>query len=201
MNLKTINLLFFCFLIFFSCNNQKIMNTYETDFQRNLNAFFKDATTSPLKENDLKNFNSLPFFSYDSTFVAYAKFELTPESTFFDMKTSTSRISKERIYGILKFEMNGNKFQLKVYQSKDSASNNKDDLLLPFLDKTNGISTYGGGRYINLKTPLSNDVIIDFNKAYNPYCAYNELFSCPIVPEDNYLPFDIRAGVMYKTEY
>ena len=201
MNLKTINLLFFCFLIFFSCNNQKIMNTYETDFQRNLNAFFKDATTSPLKENDLKNFNSLPFFSYDSTFVIYAKFELTPESTFFDMKTSTSRISKERIYGILKFEMNGNKFQLKVYQSKDSASNNKDDLLLPFLDKTNGISTYGGGRYINLKTPLSNDVIIDFNKAYNPYCAYNELFSCPIVPEDNYLPFDIKAGVMYKTEY
>ena len=201
MNLKTINLLFFCFLIFFSCNNQKIMNTYETDFQRNLNAFFKDATTSPLKENDLKNFNSLPFFSYDSTFVAYAKFELTPESTFFDMKTSTSRISKERIYGILKFEINGNKFQLKVYQSKDSASNNKDDLLLPFLDKTNGISTYGGGRYINLKTPLSDDVIIDFNKAYNPYCAYNELFSCPIVPEDNYLPFDVKAGVMYKTEY
>ena len=201
MNLKTINLLFFCFLIFFSCNNQKIKNTYETDFQRNLNAFFKDATTSPLKENDLKNFNSLPFFSYDSTFVAYAKFELTPESTFFDMKTSTSRISKERIYGILKFEMNENKFQLKVYQSKDSASNNKDDLLLPFLDKTNGISTYGGGRYINLKTPLSNDVIIDFNKAYNPYCAYNEQFSCPIVPQDNYLPFDIRAGVMYKTEY
>ena len=201
MNLKTINLLFFCFLIFFSCNNQKIMNTYETDFQRNLNAFFKDATTSPLKENDLKNFNSLPFFSYDSTFVIYAKFELTPESAFFDMKTSTSRISKERIYGILKFEINGNKFQLKVYQNKDSASNNKDDLLLPFLDKTNGISTYGGGRYINLKTPLSDEVIIDFNKAYNPYCAYNELFSCPIVPEDNYLPFDVKAGVMYKTEY
>jgi uncharacterized protein (DUF1684 family) len=201
MNLKITNLLFFCFLIFFSCNNQKIKNTYETDFQRNLNVFFKDATTSPLKENDLKNFNFLPFFSYDSTFVAYAKFELTPESTFFDMKTSTSRISKERIYGILKFEMNGNKFQLKVYQSKDSASDNKEDLLLPFLDETNGISTYGGGRYINLKTPLSDEVIIDFNKAYNPYCAYNELFSCPIVPEDNYLPFDVKAGVMYKTEY
>ena len=201
MNLKTINLLFFCFLIFFNCNNLKIKNTYETDFQRNLNVFFKDATTSPLKENDLKNFNSLPFFSYDSTFVINAKFELTPESVFFDMKTSTSRTSKERIYGILKFEINGNKFQLKVYQSKDSASNNKDDLLLPFLDNTNGISTYGGGRYINLKTPLSDEVIIDFNKAYNPYCAYNELFSCPIVPEDNYLPFDVKAGVMYKTEY
>lgn len=201
MNSKTLNLLFFCFLIFFGCNNLKIKNTYETDFQRNLNVFFKDATTSPLKANDLKNFNSLPFFSYDSTFVTYAKFELTPESAFFDMKTSTSRISKERIYGILKFEINGNKFQLKVYQSKDSASNNKDDLLLPFLDKTNGISTYGGGRYINLKIPLSDEVIIDFNKAYNPYCAYNELFSCPIVPEDNYLPFDVKAGVMYKTEY
>ena len=58
MNLKIINLLFFCLLIFFSCNNLKIKNTYETDFQRNLNVFFKDATTSPLIENDLKNFNN-----------------------------------------------------------------------------------------------------------------------------------------------
>ena len=57
MNLKTVNLLFFCFLIFFGCNNLKIKNTYETDFQRNLNVFFKDATTSPLKANDLKKFN------------------------------------------------------------------------------------------------------------------------------------------------
>lgn len=201
MIVRTIYLLFFYFQLFFCCSNQKIKNIYDTDFQRNLNTFFKDASTSPLKKNDLKKFNSLPFFSYDSAFVIYAKFELTPKSTFFDMKTSTSRISKERVYGILKFEIDGNKYQLKVYQSLESDYDGKDDLLLPFLDKTNGITTYAGGRYINLKTPLSNRVIIDFNKAYNPYCAYNELFSCPIVPEENYLPFNVKAGVMYKDEF
>ena len=115
MIVRTIYLLFFYFQLFFCCSNQKIKNIYETDFQRNLNVFFKDASTSPLKKNDLKKFNSLPFFLFFSAFVIYAKFELTPKSTFFDMKTSTSRISKERVYGILKFEIDGNKYQLKVW--------------------------------------------------------------------------------------
>ena len=92
-------------------------------------------------------------------------------------------------------------YQLKVYQNQLSAQENKNDLLLPFIDNTNGFSTYGGGRYINLDIPKTNKLIIDFNKSYNPYCAYNDRYSCPLVPKDNYLPIDVKAGVKYKLDY
>ena len=68
-------------------------------------------------------------------------------------------------------------------------------MFLPFLDATNGVETYGGGRYLDMKVPKSNEVIIDFNKAYNPYCVYNHEYSCPIVPLENELDVEINAGV------
>ena len=71
----------------------------------------------------------------------------------------------------------------------------KDYLFLPFLDDTNGEGSYGGGRYIDLRIPDSDTMIIDFNTAYNPYCAYNDRYSCPIVPRQNYLDVAIEAGV------
>jgi uncharacterized protein (DUF1684 family) len=66
---------------------------------------------------------------------------------------------------------------------------------LPFTDETNGMESYGGGRYIDLNVPKGNKLIIDFNSAYNPYCAYNDKYSCPIVPRENYLKTRIEAGV------
>ena len=71
----------------------------------------------------------------------------------------------------------------------------KDYLFLPFMDDTNGEQTYAGGRYIDLRIPEGNTLKIDFNKAYNPYCAYNEKYSCPIVPRENYLDVAVKAGV------
>jgi uncharacterized protein (DUF1684 family) len=68
-------------------------------------------------------------------------------------------------------------------------------LFLPFLDNSNGGDSYGGGRYIDLRIPSDNELDIDFNTAYNPYCAYNEKYSCPIVPRVNYLDLEVRAGV------
>ena len=68
-------------------------------------------------------------------------------------------------------------------------------MFLPFSDETNGIESYGGGRYIDLRIPEGNTLIIDFNSAYNPYCAYNDKYSCPIVPRENYLRTRIEAGV------
>jgi uncharacterized protein (DUF1684 family) len=68
-------------------------------------------------------------------------------------------------------------------------------LFLPFLDTTNGIETYGGGRFLDMRIPKSKEVIIDFNKAYNPYCAYNYNYSCPIVPLENNLSIKVKAGV------
>ena len=71
----------------------------------------------------------------------------------------------------------------------------EDYLFLPFLDETNGLESYGGGRYINVRIPEGDTMIIDFNKSYNPFCAYNDKYSCPIVPRENYLKTRIEAGV------
>ena len=71
----------------------------------------------------------------------------------------------------------------------------EDYLFLPFLDDTNGEESYGGGRYIDCRIPEGDTIEIDFNKAYNPYCAYNENYSCPIVPRENYLAIEVKAGV------
>lgn len=184
----------FCFGAL-SCKNEKVVKKYDSEFQKGLNALFKDATKSPLKPNDLKQFDSLDFFPLDSNFVVLAHIHKTPDSIFFDMKTNTSRVSKERVYGILTFNLRGQNCSLKIYQNKEVLDSGVNELFLPFLDDTNGTSTYGGGRYLDLNIPVSDSIWLDFNKAYNPYCAYNDIYSCPIVPRENYIPVLVTAGV------
>ena len=183
-------------LILVNCqNDKKVIQQFEAEYQKNLNALFKDASKSPLKPNDLKRFKTLEFFALDSNFVVRAKLNQTPDSIFFDMRTNTDRFSKERVYGILEFKIDAQKFNLKIYQNIDALESNNKALFLPFLDDTNGNSSYGGGRYIDLSIPTSDSLWIDFNRAFNPYCAYNEKYSCPIVPRENYIPLPIEAGM------
>lgn len=181
----------------FSCGQDKRPILGETQFQKTINAEYKDASTSPLKDKDRKVFTSLEFFKVDSTYVVNAKFKRVENSKWFNMKTTTDRVSKERVYGVLSFELKDEKFNLNVYQGQELMNEEgfEDYLFLPFLDETNGFESYGGGRYLDMKIPDSDSVIIDFNKAYNPYCAYNEKFSCPIVPRINYLKTRVEAGV------
>ena len=186
-----------------SCANDKMPLKGETDFQRELNAQFKDASKSPLSEKERKYFKGLDFFPVDSSYVVTAFLQRTPDSTYFDMKTTTERVARERVYGILHFELDERHFQLNVYQEEPKAHSgvHTDHLFLPFLDATNGDETYGGGRYIDLTIPEGDAIIIDFNKAYNPTCVYNKKYSCPIVPRVNMLDIPIRAGVkMYIKE-
>lgn len=180
-----------------SCAQEKRPIAGETEFQREMNADFKDATKSPLKDKDRKKFKGLDFFKFDSTYVVKAAFVRTPEERVFKMKTTTDRLPEYVKYGILTFELDGKSYQLNVYQNQNLINKPgfENYLFLPFLDNTNGDSSYGGGRYIEMRIPESESVIIDFNTAYNPYCAYNEKYSCPIVPRENYLDLDIRAGV------
>ena len=153
---------------------------------------------SPLKPEDIKTFKGLSFFPVDSSFVVVSKLKRTNTSDFFEMKTSTTRLSKERVFGILSFTIKGLNYSLKVYQSESSVLESSDYLFLPYLDATNGITTYGGGRYLDLKIPEGDSIWLDFNKSYNPYCIYNERYSCPIVPIENLLPIKVDAGVMYN---
>ncbi|MDG1393410.1 MAG: DUF1684 domain-containing protein [Flavobacteriaceae bacterium] len=184
-------------IIFLGCQSQKKIIKFESEFQSEQNSFFKDASKSPLKSKDLKVFEGLDFFSIDSMFVVKAQLKRTPNTSYFEMKTTTNRVTRERVFGVLSFTINGQFLKLNVYQSEPDMDSDTDldYLFLPFLDATNGETTYGGGRYIDLSIPATDALIIDFNKAYNPYCAYNEKYSCPIVPRENYLALEIRAGV------
>lgn len=184
-------------LFVMSCAQDKRPILGETYYQKEQNAKFKDATTSPLTNKDRKNFKGLDFFKFDSTFVVEALLKRTPESEWFHMKTTTERLSKERVFGILTFEINGETYSLNVYQGEENMQTEglEDYLFLPFLDDTNGEESYGGGRYIDLRIPESDTITIDFNRAYNPLCVYNEKFSCPLVPRINYLPIEVKAGV------
>lgn len=192
--------LFYFFLVFFftSCQNGKEPLLGETEYQRNKNASFKDVTKSPLSKADRKKFKGLSFFPFDSSYVIQAQLKKIPNSEWFQMKTTTDRSTKERVYGVLSFQLRGNPYSLHVYQGEEHLNSEdlKDYLFLPFLDLTNGNESYGGGRYIDLKISESDYIIIDFNKAYNPYCVYNDKFSCPIVPRINFLNTEIRAGEM-----
>ncbi|MCF8715117.1 DUF1684 domain-containing protein [Joostella atrarenae] len=171
---------------------QSILN-----FQEEINKEFSDAEKTPLTKEDFAGFKSLEFFPIDTSFNLVAKLERTPNEQPFLMPTTTERKSKEVLYGVLYFELQGEKFSLNVYQNQElkETLEYRDYLFLPFSDKTNGKETYGGGRYLDLRIPEGDSITIDFNKAYNPYCAYNKKFSCPIVPEENTLDIAVTAGV------
>ena len=113
------------------------------------------------------------------------------------MKTTTSRLPTYEVFGVATFVLDGKELQLNIYQSHRlrETEEYKDYLFLPFTDLTNGEETYGGGRFIDLEIPKGDYITIDFNKSYNPYCAYNKKYSCPIPPKENDLDVRILAGI------
>ena len=167
------------------------------EFQANLNKEFANREESPLTDEDFKIFQSLDFYPIDEKFTVEAKFVSTPKEKVFKMKTSTTRLPEYKKYGELFFQIDGKSFKLNVYQNIELSKKEgyEDYLFLPFSDLTCGIESYIGGRYIDMRIPKTETVTIDFNKAYNPYCAYNHKYSCPIVPLENDLPIEILAGV------
>jgi uncharacterized protein len=171
------------------------------NWQQQLNNEYKNKPKSPLSLQDIKLFSGHNFFKIDTAYRVNATLVLRNDSTEIPFKTSTSRVLVHTKYADAYFTIKGQKFVLSIYQSKALMNNKEfvDFLFLPFIDATSGNETYGGGRYIDLKIPASgNKIVIDFNKAYNPYCAYSKGFSCPKVPEGNELPIKILAGILYS---
>lgn len=166
-------------------------------YQDKLNSEFKDPEESPLEKKDLRKFKGLEFFPINEKYKVMAKVVLTDEGKPFNMPTTIPRKAVYWKYADLVFELDGEEFSLEVYQSESLMDSEEyaDYLFLPFLDETNGEGSYGGGRYIELRLPEGDTIEIDFNKAYNPYCAYSSRFSCPIVPRANRLMIRIEAGV------
>lgn len=195
-------ILLFVIITNLSCAQDKLPLLGDTDYQRQMNADFKDAAKSPLTDRDRKIFRSLDFFKFDSIYMVNADFKRTPDETPFKMKTTTDREVDYIKYGEATFTIKDKILKLNVYQDLDMAKEvgQEEALFLPFMDNTNGVESYKGGRYIEVKLPKDDKIFIDFNKAYNPYCAYNKKYSCPIVPSENILYVRIEAGVKKYTK-
>ena len=166
-------------------------------FQTELNQSYADSLKSPLTKEDLNHFKGLDFFPINEKYIVEATFVRTKKEKPFGMKTTTSRTPLYKKYGELLFSIEGKEFKLNVYQNIDliKKPGYDDYLFLPFSDLTCGKESYIGGRYVDVRIQKGTLWTIDFNKAYNPYCAYNYEYSCPIVPLENDLDIEILAGV------
>lgn len=166
-------------------------------YHQTLNSEYGDPSTSPLDSADLVKFSSLNFYSPDLKYRVTATFTKVKKLKKFKMKTSTDRKPEYAKYGEVHFKINDVSYKLNVYQNIEFSKKAGFEkyLFLPFTDLTNGETTYGGGRYIDLEIPEEKTIVIDFNKAYNPYCAYAHRYSCPIPPAENFLNVKIEAGV------
>jgi uncharacterized protein (DUF1684 family) len=188
-------ILFVPIVILLSCGGQKSQK-YEKkvlEERKEKNKLFSSAD-GPLEEKDRENFVSLNYFPVDTFFRIKAEYIPIDTAKPFEMPTSTDRTPLYIRKGFAKFEVEGMRHRLTIFENLD---NPQDSLyFIPFSDLTSAVSTYGGGRYLDVKPPKTDQdsVLLDFNKAYNPYCAYNYNYSCPIPPPENSLDFSVRAG-------
>ena len=167
------------------------------DFQKELNAEYANPHETPLLPEDLAKFKALDFYPVNEKFIFEVVIKRTPQAIPFMMKRTKDEVKYVK-YGEVTFKYNGQNHTLAVYQNLDLIARKPEYsnyLFLPFTDATNGETTYGGGRYLDLKIPENKTVVINFNKAYNPLCHYNKKFSCPIPPIENDLGFRVEAGV------
>lgn len=190
-------------LLFFSQKISKEKSEIKK-FQQELNAEYRNPKETPLRGDHFTRFKEHPFFPVDMKYRVTAQFIKTENAEPFDLPTSSGKTKLYKEYGKARFILDGKPYTLTLYQSPDLIKQEKyrDYLFLPFRDATNGKETYGGGKYLDLTIPKGNTVMLNFNKSYQPYCAYNAYdYNCPVVPEENRLPVEIRAGVMYEDIY
>ena len=181
--------------------------SFESDvreFQHELNTQYADSVKSPLTDEDKQDFTGLPFYAPDEQFRVEAQL-MRLNGRPIEMPTTTDRIARYQPYGKLLFEIGGDSLELTVYQPVAFPTNKelaeKPPLFLPYTDLTNGNETYGAGRYIDIERQEGETWMVDFNQSYNPYCAYNTRYSCPIPPGENHLDVRIEAGVRYEAHY
>ena len=150
---------------------------------------------SPLTEEALAH---ISYFKPDKSLAVTARIEEVKDAKPFDMPTYSGETKPYITYGKLHFTIGGKACALTVYQQAryPKVPGQDSHLFLPFKDQTNDLSTYGGGRYLDLQVTDIEDgyIEIDFNKAYNPWCAYADGYRCPIPPPENHLDLEIRAG-------
>ena len=173
---------------------KKMENNYIEGIKKlrsHYNQYIKYYEDSPLEQDKISYFNELDYYQIDELYKINAKFsELNPKDTFYISLTKEKRLVFLK-YGKATFSYKGEPQELILLKDLKSESNR---LFMPFKDKTNGKTTYGSGRYLDVNFNNENEVVIDFNLAYNPYCAYNKNYKCPMVPSENVIDKKITAG-------
>lgn len=140
----------------------------------------------------------LAYFPIDPDYNVPAALKPAESDTIVQMPTSTGALRNQRIVGTLEFVLKGQ--PLKLTASVDADAANLDHITVMFTDLTSGAETYPGGRYIDLDRNGSGIYELDFNRAYSPYCYYNESYDCPYPPRENRLQVPIRVGERLKSE-
>lgn len=170
-------------------------------FRKQKDDFFRDAPESPILEEERATFEGLRYFPAIFALRVIATVEPYPEQKEVMIATSDSQTRVFGRYAALKFTVGGEELTLTGYRGEGHVHDDGEEhfsLFVPFRDALAGTQTYGAGRYLDVEEEVGDDgkpiVVLDFNLAYNPYCAYNEDYSCPLTPAENNLTLAIRAG-------
>lgn len=157
------------------------------EFRKEKDDFFANHAQSPLTREQRKAFQGLHYFPENEALRFEVQAQEFPEKERLEMQTTTGDVQVYLRYGRFTFQVDGQAVELTIYQSEHG-------FFLPFVDALAGRETYPAGRYLEPEPLPGGRFFVDFNLAYNPYCAYNEMWSCPITPFENRLKVPIRAG-------
>jgi uncharacterized protein (DUF1684 family) len=179
-------------------NEQKVLREYRAE----KDSLFRTTDWSPIKEQERDSFSGLNYFPQNDEFRFSGPIHLynNPKPTRI-YATKSGDVRPARTLGYFSFEYNGAEYRLEIFRMYSKKDTTQSFLFLGFTDATTGNETYGAGRYIDLDENSENYYTVDFNYAYNPYCAYNERYSCALPPAANRLPFEVTAGEKVYREH
>jgi len=158
------------------------------EYRKQKDWFFENDQHSPLPEEEKETFQGLNYYSENPLLRFEVHVKPFEDHIQVEMQTSTGDLQQHTKYGSFQFDVDGEGADLTIYTSADGGA------FVPFVDATSGKETYGAGRYMELEQLGGNNYLVDFNLAYNPWCAYSPFFSCPIPPQENRLSVAIQAG-------
>ena len=158
-----------------------------TEFRKHKDHFFETDSNSPLTQEQRENIEGLNYFDEDQSVKLVLTIDEFADKEEIQMQTTTGDFQIFKRFGKIRFQVDDMEEELTIFASSHG-------FFLPFVDAQAGRETYGAGRYLDPPMLPNSKLLVDFNLAYNPYCAYNELYSCPLPPAENRLKVAIRAG-------
>lgn len=165
-----------------------------------LNEQFFNPEETPLDSASFYTWKGLKFFPIKESCKVKGSLTLLNNETVFALPHSHNKSKPYKQYAKVSFTLLGKDYELLILEQQNKKPGYENYLILPFTDETNGQETYGGGRYLDLEKSTQTEIELDFNLAYNPYCAYNQAYTCPIPPKENHLPIKVEAGVKYEAK-